>query len=295
MPYLYPLAAVLIWGGNAVVTKASAGVIGPAEITFWRWVVALAIMTPAMVPALPRMARLRGRDVARLAVLGLLGGVGFPMLSYLAALHTSALSIGILQALMPLMALLLTAWMLHQRMAAHAVAGAALSLLGVAIVVSEGAPGRLLSQAPNLGDVLMIAAVLCFAVYSVLLRRWPVPLTAFQSLYVQTIAAVLAVGPLWLGWPRTGLDAGNLGLVLYAGALASLAAPLAWMLGVAAIGPARAAMLFNLIPVVAAVLAVLLLGEALRAPLVLGGALVLAGVALAEHRPRARAPGAAAD
>lgn len=279
----YPLVAAVIWGGNAVVTKAAAGVIGPAEIAFWRWVAALALMSPFVLPGLLRGRHLQPGDLCRLAVLGALGGGLFPILAYFAAEHTSALNIGIIQSLMPLMSVILAIAVLGQHMTAGAALGGLVSLLGVALVVSQGRPGRLLSQPPNLGDALMIAAVLSYAVYSVLLRRWRLPATPFQSLYVQNIAAALSVMPLWLLLPRHGLDGGNIGLVLYAGILASIAAPLAWMLGIAAIGPARASMFFNLIPVVTAALAVALLGEQPGLPLLAGGALTLAGVVLAER------------
>ncbi len=290
--YLYPLLAAVIWGGNAVVTKAAAGVIGPAEIGFWRWVAALAVMSPFVLPALLRGRRLQARDLWRLAVMGALGGGLFPILAYFAASHTSAMNIGIIQSLMPLMSLMLAIAVLGQRMTAGAALGGVVSLLGVAIVASGGHPARLLAQPPNPGDALMIAAVLCYAVYSVLLKRWPVPVTPIQSLYVQNIAAAAAMLPLWLVLPRHGLDAGNIGLVLYAGILASIGAPLCWMLGIRAIGPARASMFFNLIPVVTAALAVALLGEHLTLPLALGGALTVCGVILAERwrAPLKRAP-----
>lgn len=291
----YLLLAVAIWGGNAVVTKASAGLIGPAEITFWRWLAALAVMAPFVLPALLRQRRLRWRHVWRLWVMGALGGGGFSILTYFAALHTSALNIGLIQALMPLLALVLAMVVLGQRLTAGAVAGGLVGLSGVALVVSGGKPWLLLSQAPNLGDALMIVAVLCYAVYSVLLKRWPVPVTPFQSLFVQNIASVAVMVPLWLAMPRQGLDAGNIGLVLYAGILASLAAPLCWMLGIAAIGPARASMFFNLVPVVAAVLAVALLGERLTLPLLAGGGLTIGGVILAERWRRPLRPAPAFD
>lgn len=293
--YLYPLVAAVLWGGNAVVTKASAGVIGPAEIGFWRWVAAAAFMAPFALPALLRGRRLQWRDLWRLLVLGGLGGGLFPILAYFAAAHTSALNIGIIQSLMPLVAVLLAIAMLGQRLTAGAVLGGVVSLLGVALVVSQGQPARLLAQPPNLGDALMIVAVLSYAVYSVLLKRWQVPVTPFQSLFVQNIAAGLAVVPLWLLLPRHGLDGGNIGLVLYAGILAAVVAPLCWMLGIAAIGPARASMFFNLIPVVTAALAVALLGEHLTLPLLAGGALTIGGVILAERWKAPLAPRAASD
>ena len=124
----YPLVAAVIWGGNAVVTKAAAGVIGPAEIAFWRWVAALALMSPFVLPGLLRGRHLQPGDLWRLAVLGALGGGLFPILAYFAAEHTSALNIGIIQSLMPLMSVILAIAVLGQHMTAGAALGGLVSL-----------------------------------------------------------------------------------------------------------------------------------------------------------------------
>lgn len=283
MHYLLLLLAAVIWGGNAVVTKAAAGVIGPAEIGFWRWVFAVVLMAPFVARGLVANRAVLARHWWRLGVLGLVGGAGFSTLAYVAGSHTTALNIGIIQALMPLMSLGLAIILLGGRLTAGAVTGGVVSLIGVAAVITHGRPMLLFSQPPNPGDALMLLAVIGYAVYSVLLKHWQIGLPALQSLFVQNIAATLVLMPLWLVMPRHGLDAGNIGLVLYAAGLASIIAPLAWMSGIARIGPARAAMFFNLIPVVTAILAITLLGEHLDTALVIGGALTVGGVVLAER------------
>jgi drug/metabolite transporter (DMT)-like permease len=141
----------------------------------------------------------------------------------------------------------------------------------------------LLLRPPNPGDLLMLAATLCFALYSVLLERWSSGLPIAVELLIQSVAASLVLAPLFaltaappiapLAWPLVG----------YAGVLGSVAAPLLWMAGVGQIGPTRAATYFSLLPLVTAALAVALLGEPLETALVLGGLLVVAGVIVAER------------
>ncbi len=283
---LLPLAAVLLWGGNAVVTKASATVITPAEITFYRWAFAALLLAPVAVgPIMRQKSEFRGR-VARLALLGLLGCALFPYLMYLAARDTTAINLGIIQALMPLMAILLASWFERTAAGRRAIAGALISLVGVAIVVSHGQPGALLGLAINRGDLVMLAATGCFALYSVLLKRWRGALPMTSDLFVQASAATVLLLPLMLLGDRQGLGSANLGLVLYAGALASIAAPLLWMHGVARVGPARAALFFNLLPVATVALAVAFLGEAASVSLLFGGVLAIGGVVLAERGNR---------
>jgi drug/metabolite transporter (DMT)-like permease len=283
---LITLAAVLLWGGNAVVTKASADVIGPAEIAFYRWLIAALVLAPPATRSILRNLGELRRSLGRLVLLGVLGCGLFPYLMYLAARDTSAINLGIIQALMPLLAIALSHAIVGAPTSRGVWLGAAFSLLGVAIVVSHGRLDLLLSLQVNRGDLIMLAATACFALYSVLLKHWRTALPLTASLFVQAAAAAVILLPAILLEDRGGLSADNLGLVLYAGALASIAAPLLWMHGVARIGPARAAVFFNLLPVVTAALAVALLDEALTVPLVIGGAMAIGGVALAERRGR---------
>jgi len=285
----FPIAAVLLWGGNAVVTKASAQVIGPAEIAFWRWLIAAALLLPfAIGPSRSQWGEVR-RNLGKQAILGLLGSALFPTLMYLAASYTSAINMGVIQSLMPVMALGLAMALFGQRFSAVVWAGALLSLLGVAIVVTGGSPGRLLARGLNPGDAIMLAATACFALYSTLVRKWRSNLPQMTNLFLQAASASAVLFVPFALTARVGIRADNIAIVLYAAVLASIVAPLLWMAGIARIGPARAANFFNGLPVVAAVLAVLFLGERVTLAMLPGAVLVIGGVMLAE-RYAARAP-----
>lgn len=279
----FPVAAVLLWGGNAVVTKASAGVIGAAEIAFWRWLIAAALLLPfAINPMRAQWSDVR-RNLGKQVVLGLLGSALFPTLMYLAAAHTSAINMGVIQALMPVMALGLAMTLFGQRFSVVVWAGALLSLLGVAIVVTGGSPERLLAHGLNPGDAIMLAATACFALYSTLVRKWRNTLPQTTNLFLQAASASAVLVVPFVLTARVGINVGNIAIVLYAAALASIAAPLLWMAGIARIGPARAANFFNGLPVVAAVFAVIFLGERVTLAMLPGALLVIGGVMLAER------------
>lgn len=279
MDYLFPVIAATIWGGNAVVTKMSAGLIAPAEIGFYRWLLAVLLLTPFVIRPLYRNRAQLRREFWRLAALGLLGGTIFQTLMYFAAPLTTALNIGIIQALMPLLAIGLVSALMAHRPGPGAVLGAAVSLAGVVILVSQGHPAALLSQGLNAGDGMMLAATLSYAAYTVLLKHWQVTLPLLQSMYVQAVVATAALLPLYLVGPRHGLTTANVPLVLYAGILASLVAPLVWIHGIGKLGPARMSLFFNLVPIVTACLATLILSEHLTLYHLAGGALTLGGVA----------------
>lgn len=282
---MLPLAAVVLWGGNAIVAKASAGLIGAAQITFYRWLLASFLLAPfAVGAAIGHRAQLL-RRLPYLGVLGFLGCAMFPYLMYLAAQHTSAVNIGIIQTMTPLMTLGITQIWSRTSTPARAVVGLAVSFLGVCLVLSRGHPVALFTQAPNLGDLLMLAATACFALYSVLLQRWRSDLPGELDLFVQAVVGALLLAPLVAFAPSELVAHPAWPLIGYAALFGSVAAPLLWISGVARLGSARATMYLNLLPLVTAVLAVTILGEPLEVALLLGGVLVVGGVILAERQP----------
>lgn len=295
MNYTFPLLTILIWAGNTVVTKMSAGAIFPAEIGFYRWLLAGLLFTPFVLPQVWRNRAAIRPHLGKLFVLGVLGMAVYQSLAYFAASITSATNMGIILSLMPLMSLTLSIAWLGQRLTFGALFGALVSFVGVLEVVSAGQPAALLQQGLNHGDLLMLVATLAYAVYSCLLKKWQLRLPPLQLLYLQVLVAILVLLPLFLMSPKTGLTANNLGLVLYACVLASMIAPLLWMRAVQRLGPSRTTLFFNLLPVLTAVIAALLLDERLASYHLYGGLLTLAGVVLAERwtrpmRPLAKAP-----
>ncbi|AOY00709.1 DMT family transporter [Jeongeupia sp. USM3] len=284
MPLLFPILAVLIWAANTVVNKLAAGAIMPAEIGFYRWLLAALLFTPFMLrPLWQHRAAVRAQ-AGRIVVLGLLGMVVYQSLAYYAAHSTSATNMGIILSLMPMMALALAIALLGQRLTLGAITGSVVSFAGVLIVVSGGSVAALLQHGVGSGDALMLIATLAYALYSVLLKKWQIRLPSLLLLYLQVLVAVLLLLPLYLASPKVGLSASNIPLVLYAGLFASMLAPLLWMHGVAKAGPSRTTLLFNLSPVFTALIAATpVLHERLAWYHLVGGLLTLAGVLLSER------------
>lgn len=287
MYYLFPLLAVLFWAANTVVNIMTVGVIFPAEVGFYRWLFAALLLTPFLLrPTLAAWPVVK-QHLAKIFVLGLLGMAVYQSLAYFAAPKTSATNMGIVLALMPVMSLVLAIAMLGQRLTYGAVAGSVVSFLGVLLVVTAGDPGSLVRQGINTGDGMMLAATLAYAIYGALLKKWRIPLPAVQLLYLQILVAVAVLFPLFLASPRAGLNSDSLPLVLFACGFASIVAPLAWMTGIRLLGASRTAMFFNLMPILTAIMAALVLHEKLASYHLLGGGLTLFGVLLSERWTRA--------
>lgn len=155
MYYLLPLLACLLWGANTIVTKLAAGTVGPVDISFWRWLAAAIILLPFALPRLKSNLAVLKANWARFLVLGALGGVMFQCLAYYAAHFTSATNMGVIQALIPLIALALSRIFMGHAVRGGAVIGSIISLVGVIAVVSHGDFEALVSHGINKGDALM--------------------------------------------------------------------------------------------------------------------------------------------
>lgn len=283
---LYPLFAVIVWGGNNIVSKMAAGTIAPNAIAFYRWLLALLLLTPFIGWQVWLARRRIAPYWGRIAVLALLSMVMYQSLAYFAAQTTTATNMAMILSLMPLLTLCFGSVMLRAPVTLGTLSGGLLSLWGLAILIGQGHPMTLLSHGAVLGDGLMLVATLGYALYSILLRKWAIPLPTWQLLYVQIMLAVLMLLPGFLLTPYAPITAANVPLILYATLGASIAAPFLWMRGVDLLGAGRASIFINLTPLVTVLIAVGFLGETLHAYHAIGGAMTLAGVLLAQTLKR---------
>ena len=220
-----------------------------------------------------------------LIVMGMLGLTVFNALFYAAAYTTSALNIGIIQGSIPVFVLLGAFMMYQSKVGVFQVLGIAITLVGVLIVTSNGSLDRLLGLSFQRGDLLMVIACILYAGYSIGLQRCPK--ANHLSLF-----AMFAFGALLASLPLVFIEAitGNLfwptprgwiiiGLITL---FPSFIAHLVYIKGVSIIGASRAGIFFNLVPIFAALIAVLFLGEKFVLYHAIALALILGGIAISE-------------
>lgn len=290
-PYLLLAASTLFWGGNLVIGRAVAGEIPPIALNFWRWSVALAIFLPF---AAADMWRYRTAVAAHWRILLLLAvtGIGaFHCFVYLALQSTTAINVALFMSTGPLVIPLVAFALDREVLARRQVIGLALSLLGVVTILSRADVQVLATLRPNRGDLWMLGAIVLWSLYSVLLRRRPLtlpPPVLLVSIMSIAVALVLPVY-LWEHWATGGfdLDAGGMLAIAYVALFASIVAYICWNRGVAQVGASRAGPFMHLIPVFAAALAMVFLGEALERYHLIGVGLIGLGLVLTS-RPRSR-------
>ncbi len=279
------IATTWCWGLNAIISRMAVGEITPMQLVTFRW---LGVLSLLLVFARGHVARdwpLLRAHLPFLFLMGALGFTAFNALFYHAGHYTSAINIGILQGSIPIFVLLGSLVVLKHRIGVIQWSGVAVTLLGVAIVATGGELGELGNLAVNRGDGFMLVACFFYAAYSIGLTRRP-NVSALALFAVMAIAAWLVSLPLVAieTWQQGWLAPTSKGwlLVTLVTLLPSLIAQLFFINGVALIGPGRAGVFVNLVPVFAALMAVLLLQERFEIYHALALALVLGGIALSE-------------
>ncbi len=281
---LFPIFAMALWAGNVIVSKMAAGSISPLAITFYRLALAVAVMSFFVAGPTWRNRAIVRRYWPKLMLLGFLSMAFYQCLSYWAADTSTATNMAIITALTPLLTILVSSLVLREHPSLGMILGGTIALWGTAYLISGGAPAELLKGNYRVGDMLMLGAAFCYAFYSVLLRKWRIALPAWQSTYLQAWSALIFMLPMLLLVPagQDSLDASTIPLILYAGILASVVLPFFWIKGVDHLGPNRCSVFMNVLPIMTAGLAILLLNEQLGWHHLIGGSAALLGVFIAQ-------------
>jgi drug/metabolite transporter (DMT)-like permease len=276
----------LVWAGHSVVGKLAVGEIGPMTLTFLRWSVAFGPICIAARRTLRQDFSVLRRHWLHVAVLGTLGYTAFNAMFYLAAHYTSALNMALIQACIPALVLIGAAAGFGVRPTIAQGLGAAVTMAGVATIAAQGNLMRLVTLSFNLGDAMLLIACVFYAYYTLGLRHRP-KVTTIGFLAGMALAAFITSIPPFLwetahdGLPAPGLK--GVAAVLYASLGVAFFSQLCFMRGVELIGPGRAGVFVNLVPVFGALMAVGLLGEPLAPYHFVALALVIGGIALAQR------------
>ena len=287
-PYLLLGITSLCWAGNAIVGRLAAGHIPPVTLSFLRWGFAFLIVLPFAWNHLKRdWPAIRAR-LGTMVFLSVIGISAFNTMQYWALEHTQALNTLLLQSAAPLFVAAWSLILLGVRLTLAQAGGLALSLAGVLVIVMHGDLTTLKTIEFNRGDVIFLAALAIFGLYSVLsLKRPEIHGLSFVAFTFGCGAACQI--PL-LGWelyarPVMALNTANLLMLFYVAVFPSTVAYLCFNRGVQLIGANRAAPLFHVIPVLGAAMAIVFLGEHPQPFHVIGFALVLTGVIVAARKP----------
>lgn len=281
---------VMLWAGNAVAGKFAIGHISPMVLTLSRWVIALCIITIIGRHHIRSDWPIIRDNWLYFLLMGGFGFMGFNFALYLSLHYTSAINVTIEQTAMPLLIFLFNFVFYRVGIRWLQVFGYTFTVVGVVVVATYGQPWILITEGAagvNRGDLIMLVGSLFYAAYSVALRSKP------DIHWQSNLAALIAGGVIFslfglayegyaddLIWPHSWQ---GYAAAIYAGTLPSLVSQGFFMAGVATLGANRAGLYINLVPVFAALFAVILLGETLFTFHAIAFLLVVGGVLIAQR------------
>ncbi|GLX68174.1 DMT family transporter [Paenibacillus glycanilyticus] len=282
--WLFLVLANLFWAGNLIFGKTVTAEFPPIWAAFLRWAIAAIVLIPmAQLVEKPNWRKVWKANWGILMFLSLVGVVFYTLLTYTALQHTSPTNGSLINSLTPAVMIILSLLFLKEKVTGRQGAGLVLSFVGVLTVLTKGHLLDAFGISYNEGDGILLIAVFLWAIYSIVSKRAqhlpPITFVAFTA-----FIGVICMIPLLFIQPLQTEHITVLGVsgVIYLGLFPSIGSFLFWNQGVKALGPGKASITMNLMPIFTAILSVLT-GQQLLASQVVGGVIVIAGMLLSAN------------
>lgn len=273
--------AGLFWAGNLIAGSLLSDYVGPGFIVASR-AIAGSIIFILVIRFGGRRDILSGVKSWPLLVLMSFSGVlGFQIFLYLGLRYTTPINAGLMNALTPLATALLSAMFLREQLQRSQWLAAAITVVGVGWILCGGDLSVLLGLDLNVGDMLMLLAVLSWSIYGMAGRRVMLTMNALETtaigLFLSVIPGLLLATVEGFFFIKPQINALVIGVLVFVCIGPTVLSLFWWNRGVQLIGPSQAAIYLNVIPVYAIVLAIFLLDATLSHSDIIGAILVLGG------------------
>lgn len=286
---------VIFWAGSFSAAKVAVEYLPPYVAAFTRFAGASLILMPLALASAGRKAIPQRKSWPLLAVLGLTGVFAYNVFFMVGLRYTTASNGALIVGINPAVTAVLSVLLLKERLAAKQALGILVSLTGVAIVITGGSVRSILESGVNLGDLLLVGAMLSWVAYTVVGKRVLEDLTPLVSNAWSCSIGALFLLPLAIYQARavdvTAVPMAAWAGIAYLAVFASAIGFVWWYRGIREIGAARASVFINLNPVFGSLIGWLTLDEQLTAARLLGMAFVVSGVYLTTRTRAAAAAG----
>lgn len=287
-PYHLLTIAALFWACNAIAGQLARGEITPMQHVLLRWTFGAGIMWSVYGRQVIAYWPTARAQIWRILAMSITGFSLFNLLFYMASFRTSGVNVGILQGSVPVFVILFGLLLHGTWINGLQTVGVIGTLVGVAVVATQGAPWLALEIGFNSGDLFMLAACATYALYAVLLRHRPDMPGAVLLTLMSGIALLTSIPPVLVEMALAGDGYAaptlyGVVLTLFVAIFPGILAQQFFLRGVDLIGPQQAGIFTNLVPVFASALAVLILGQVFALYHAVALALVLSGIWLAQR------------
>jgi drug/metabolite transporter (DMT)-like permease len=274
---------MLLWASGVIVARSVHDLAPPIAFSFWRWAAAVALLTPfAAGQVVKNWPYIRTR-VKHFMWLGLFMAGGSTLLVW-SVRYTTATNASLVSAAQPMMTAVIAWIVLRERLSGVQVLGISAAAAGILVMVARMDLGVILGLSFNPGDLLMLTAVSFYALYSINLHRWVVGLSPLLMTYLTAVGGMLVLLPFYateaLNVASFTPSVPAVAAIFFMVLIPTLLATTMWNVSVGVVGPSRASVFINLLPIFGTLMAVVLLNEQLHLYHLLGGVLVCVGITL---------------
>ena len=283
--YIIIFIQQLIASGTHLVAKSVSQHVDPVILTFLRGVISSAALSILFFIKEKRI-KVTSQDIPSLLLLSLIG-IPINQFLYLYGIkYTIASNGALLYAMTPVFVLLLSRWIVQERMTVQKIIGVAIAFIGVSIVIFE--KGIDFSSEYFFGNVLILIAVIAWAFYAVLGKKMITRYGSFHISALTMIFGAILFSPFGIyvsiGYDFSTIALPEISALLYLALGTSVVGYVLWYYAIGKIETTKVAVFQNMQPVLTTILAVILLDQPITSMFVIGGVITLVGVWITQRR-----------
>ena len=289
LAYTLLVLASLCWSGNFIVGKfATLFEIPPLTLNTFRWISVWLILIPFTFKEIYKNLAYIKKNLLAIAFMGVITISTFNSVVYFALNYTQVINAVLVLAIIPAVTIVLSSLMKVEKSNIFQIFGLILSIIGVGSIISNGEVQRIVSLSFNNGDLWMLVCVLSWALYSTLLKKNKFKLSQFSLIQIMVSVGVIFLIPQYFYEQSIGLEL-NFNkafflILFYVVVFPAIVAYYCWQKGVEIIGPNRATMFIQLMPLFSAVMAIIIFKEKFELYHFVGATFIVSGIYLSNKK-----------
>ena len=287
--YLLLVLATLFWSGNFIVGKfATLFQLPPLTLNVFRWISVWLILMPFTYKEIYNNLPIIKKNWLVISFMGVITISTFNSVVYFALNYTQVINAVLVLAAIPAATIIFSALMKIERTNIFQLFGLFLSIIGIGSIISNGDIQKILSLSFNKGDLWMLVCVFTWALYSTLLKKNKFKFSQFSLIQLMVSVGVLFLIPQFFYEQSIGLEV-NFNkafflILFYVVIFPAIAAYYCWQKGVQIIGPNRASMFIQLMPLFSAVMAIIIFNEKFELYHFVGATFIVSGIYLSNKK-----------
>ena len=283
------MLATFCWSGNFIVGKfATLFEIPPLTLNVFRWISVWFILIPFTYKEIFKNLSYIKKNWLVISFMGVITISTFNSVVYFALNYTQVINAVLMLSAIPAATIVLSSLMKIEKTNTFQLIGLLVSIVGIGSIISNGDFQKIISLDFNKGDIWMLVCVITWSLYSTLLKKNKFKFSQFTLIQLMVSVGILFLIPQFFYEKSIGLELNfdkNFFLILtYVAIFPAIAAYYFWQKGIEIIGPNRASMFIQLMPLFSAIMAIIIFKEKFEMYHFVGAFFILSGIYLSNKK-----------